>query len=249
MLRLLAPRRQSWAAKDCHARQLDIISALSSMASRAKQLEFVIRQHGGRRVGAGRKASGRRRNVRHRPRPAHDHNTPVHVTLRAAALPVSLRAPAVFAVVRTALGRASCGAFHVIAFSVQRDHVHLVVEADAAAALARGLRGLAIRVAKSVNRLLGRRGAVWADRYHARDLTSPRAVRNALRYVLQNHRKHVHDCGQRLDPCSSALWFTGWKDRVTTTFSAPVVTARTWLARWGWRRHGLLDPCEVPRGG
>jgi putative transposase len=217
------------------------------MASRAKQLEFVIRRHGGRRAGAGRKAVGRR-NVSHRARPAHDRHAPVHVTLRAAALPSSLRAPAVFAVVRAALGRASRAVFRLIAFSVQRDHVHLVVEADTAPALSRGLQGLAIRVAKAVNHALGRRGTVWADRYHARDLTSPRAVRNALVYVLQNYRKHGHDRGQRVDPCSSAPWFAGWKSRVATAMSSPVVTARTWLARWGWRRHGLLDFEESPRG-
>jgi hypothetical protein len=65
-------------------------------------------------------------------------------------------------------------------------------------------------------------------------------------YVLQNHRKHGVDRGQRLDPCSSARWFTGWKNFAVETTSAPVVTARTWLARWGWRRYGLLDVAEVP---
>jgi putative transposase len=217
------------------------------MASRARQLEFVIRQHGGRRVGAGRKAVGRH-NVSHRARAPHDRHAPAHVTLRATSLPTSLRAPTVFAVLRTALARASSAAFRIIAFSVQRDHVHLVIEAEGTSALSRGLQGLAIRAAKAVNRALGRRGAVWGDRYHARDLTSPRAVRNALVYVLQNHRKHGHDRGQRVDPCSSALWFQGWKDQVRTTLSSPVVTARTWLGRWGWRRHGLLDPNETPRG-
>jgi len=67
---------------------------------------------------------------------------------------------------------------------VQDDHLHLIVEADDTQVLARGLRGLAIRVARAVNRALNRRGAVWGDRYHARALTSPRAVRNALVYVM-----------------------------------------------------------------
>lgn len=112
------------------------------------------------------------------------------------------------------------------------------------------MQGLAIRVAKAVNRALGRSGTVWAERFHARDLTSPRAVRNALVYVLQNHRKHGHAParGQRLDPCSSAQWFEGWTHAVRATLASPVVAARTWLARWGWRRHGLLDPAEAPRG-
>jgi putative transposase len=218
------------------------------MAASAIQLEFVIRQHGGRRDGAGRKAVGRRPGVPHRPRAPHARHAPVHVTLRAATLPVSLRAPSLFQVVKAALARASRDVFRVIAFSVQRNHLHLIVEAEAGAALSRGVQGLSIRIAKAVNRVLGRRGAVWGDRFHARDLTTPREVRNALVYVLQNHRKHGDGRGPRFDPCSSARWFEGWRLRVEKALSSPVVTARTWLARWGWRRHGLLDPDERPKG-
>jgi putative transposase len=218
------------------------------MASRAKQLEFVIRQHGGRRAGAGRKAAGSRPDVPHRPRAPHARHAPVHVTLRTTSLPASLRMPLVFTVVRAALGRASRDAFRVIAFSVQRNHLHLVVEAETGTALSRGVQGLAIRIARAVNRVLGRRGHVWGERFHARDLKTPREVRNALVYVLQNHRKHGHG-GTRFDRCSSARWFEGWKVRVQTAWSSsPVMTARTWLGRWGWRRHGLLDPTERPSG-
>jgi len=124
-------------------------------------------------------------------------------------------------------------------FTVQDDHFHLIVEADDSQALGRGLRGLAIRVARAVNRALGRRGAVWGDRYHARALTSPRAMRHALVYVMMNRRKHC--VGERgLDPCSSAPWFTGWRQAVPLPrMASPVVRARTWLAAIGWRRHGL----------
>jgi putative transposase len=225
------------------------------MAKRAGRLCFVIRRHGGRRAGAGRKAVGARRNVAHRPREPHRRYAPAHVTLRAATLPASLRAPGVFPVVSAALGRASREEFRVVAFSVQHDHVHMIVEADDGSAFVRGIQGLAIRVAKAVNRVLGRHGAVWADRFHARDLTTPRAVRHALVYVLHNWKKHRLHRGQRVDPCSSARWFSGWKNlRIPEALSAPVVTARTWLARWGWRRYGLMgwkrsrSPRERRRG-
>ncbi|HEY1555591.1 MAG TPA: hypothetical protein VGF94_12225, partial [Kofleriaceae bacterium] len=35
-----------------------------------------------------------------------------------------------------------------------------------------------------------RSGAVFPDRYHARILKSPTSVRNAIRYVVNNWRKH-----------------------------------------------------------
>src|SRR5438552_11721605 len=104
--------------------------------------------------------------------------------------------------VRRVLAASSHDGFRVVHFSIQDDHLHLIVEAEDRAALTRGLRGLAVRSARAVNRALGRRGPVCSDRYHARPLTSPRAVRIALVYVLLNRRK---DCaGERgLDPCSS----------------------------------------------
>ena len=53
--------------------------------------------------------------------------------------------------------------FRIVHYSVQRDHLHLIVEAADARALSRGVRGLAIRMTRYVNDLLARRGALWAD--------------------------------------------------------------------------------------
>jgi len=160
-----------------------------------------------------------------------------------------LRSDRVFPAVRSALAAASHGGFRIIQFSAQTDHLHLIIEADDRTRLSSGLRGLAIRVARAVNRALGRRGAVWGDRYHARPLTTPREVRNALVYVLQNVAKHARGL-HGLDPCSSARWFDGWHDAAAagTIERAPVAKARTWLATVGWRRHGLINPyTECPR--
>ena len=137
--------------------------------------------------------------------------------------------------------------FRIIQFTVQNDHVHLIAEADASRALSSGLRGLAIRIARGVNRALGRRGRVWGDRYHARALTTPRAVRNALVYVVNNFRKHLrHVTG--IDPCSSAAWFTGWREPPAAGVGPPpVAAARTWLARVGWLRYGTIELDEGPK--
>ena len=81
------------------------------------------------------------------------------------------------------------GNFRICQFSVQRDHLHLIVEADSKAALSRGMQAFAIRVAKAINGFLGRRGQVFDDRYHAEVATNPRQTRNVVRYVLLNARK------------------------------------------------------------
>ena len=175
----------------------------------------------------------------------------------------------------SATSRASAAApFQVVHHSIQSNHLHLIVEAADRRSLTRGVQGLLIRIARALNRLWGRRGAVFADRFHERELRKPRQVRNALVYVLQNLRKH----GITLDgpdPYSSAPEFSGWSrgDRrgpgqdahvresrmggdtapqpqfLRRAFRADVPMAKTWLLAVGWLRHGLIDARERPRLG
>jgi REP element-mobilizing transposase RayT len=182
----------------------------------------------------------------------------VHVTLRVRDDASGLRTKAKVSALRAAMriGNNRFG-FRLIHFSVQGNHLHLVCEADDRQALRRGLQGLIIRLAKRLNKELGRSGRVFADRYHARSLATPTEVRMALIYVLGNHRRHAAQRGRSLprrevDPFSSALDFDGWSCRVrpvggccfTETVTAP---AQTWLLRAGWKRAGgLLDPGVVP---
>ncbi|MEO1484005.1 MAG: transposase, partial [Myxococcota bacterium] len=104
----------------------------------------------------------------------------------------------------------------VVQWSVQRDHIHLLVEAHGAPALAKAMQGLSVCIARRLNKALGRRGPAFQDRYHAHILKTPREVRHALAYVLNNARRHAAQRGLRLprafvDPCSSAAHFDGWK--------------------------------------
>ncbi len=159
----------------------------------------------------------------------------------------SLRNPALFAAVRNALraGRNRFG-FRVNHFSVQSNHVHLIVEASGRDALSRGMQGLGVRIAKSINARLRRAGMVFADRYHDRILKSLREVRNALVYVLKNARHHGITHSDGMDPCSSAEWFDGWRKGTSAQArgqagSAPVEPARTWMLANGWKRLGLIS--------
>ena len=240
---------------------------------------------GGKRKGAGRPPKGTRAGVPHASRPPHAARHPLHVTLRASRrdLP-SLREHRVAAAIGLVLKRHGAAAtattagphapgargaalarrlrtasrLRVVHFSIEPDHVHLLVEAVDAVALGRGLQGLASQLARRVNAALGRCGQVFADRYHAHALRAPREVRNALVYVLQNHRKHVTPARGLespfpawVDPLSSAAWFDGWLGQPGRfrTDAPPVVPARPWLAAAAWRLHGLVHPAERPRVG
>jgi REP element-mobilizing transposase RayT len=184
--------------------------------------------------------------------------------LRARVAP--LRSQFVFPTVRLALVRAARRdpkRFRIVHFSVQRDHVHLIVEAADKRSLSSGVRSVAIRIALYVNELLSRRGPLWADRWHGRALANPSEVRNALVYVLANFRKHARRPALAgVDPYSSARWFDGFREARTglppplaepvswrNGREAPVskdFSPRTWLLRVGWRRHGLISTAEVP---
>ena len=224
------------------------------------QLEIAFaprRKHprwGGKRPGAGRKRSPTS-GVRHGARPLLASRHPVHVSLKVRSEVGSLRSPRSFAALRAALV-AGCeqAGFRVCQFSVLATHIHLVVEAKDREALSRGIQGLMIRMARQLNRALGRCGRVFTDRYYARVLKTPREVRNCLAYVLNNDQRHR--LGKRpglraleLDPCSSAPTFDGWRVqplvRPRDTGPPAVVPPQTWLLATGWRRHGLLVPAYV----
>jgi REP element-mobilizing transposase RayT len=117
----------------------------------------------------------------------------VHVTLRLLPEVPTLRRHRMWTVLRERFraGKDRFG-FRLVDFSVQSNHIHLVCEGNDKRALSRGMQGLAIRLAKGINKQLGRRGKVFACRYHARQLHSPTETRNALIYVLGNYARHAN---------------------------------------------------------
>lgn len=246
------------------------------------------KNRGGRPVPAGKRPS-----ERHKTRAAFKPSTPIHIVMRVAPGISSLRDHAMYLAIRAAtftafvhddkaihsrsasktsvaVGRA----FHIVHLSIQRTHIHMIVEASDRMALARGMQAFGISAARHINavrtrraRASGRirahekiRGQVFADRYHAVLLTTPRQVRNTLAYVLNNWRKHGESNrtlkhAWKVDPYSTAIQFGAWKERADryTLMTIPkgyegllVWLPRTWLLQQGWRRYGLIGMSERP---
>jgi REP element-mobilizing transposase RayT len=178
------------------------------------------------------------------------------VTLRARSGLPSFRRQSVQALLEHVLARqllrAYAGSFQIVHFSIQSNHLHLLVEATDKRTMRSGVSGLVIAFAKKLNQLLGTTGKVWRDRYHARDLETPAEVRSALVYVLQNFKKHgtVTHGGPIVDHHSSAPELDGWRGPVVSMSDGRVRwkprRPRTWLLDEGWRIHGLLHPAELP---
>jgi len=232
------------------------MAARSSRNKKPQQGALSFRQNGGRRAGAGRKPKGEKAGVSHRPRTLLAARFPAHVTMKLQRGLPRLRSRREYASLRAAFA-AGCerSGFRLTHYAVLNDHLHFLVEARNRAALSRGLQGLAIRIAKALNKLWQHHGTVFADRYHDRILKTPREVRNALVYVLANGRKHATEgrevsVPQAIDVFTSAPWFDGFRETVTVrgieAQLRPVTEARTWMLTIGWRRHGLLSVHDLP---
>ena len=201
----------------------------------APQLSLDLPMRGGKRRGAGRKPKGPRALVSHDARPQFGKPTPVHVVLRVRQEVWDLRSGRSWKRLRNAFA-GSCGRFglRLIQFSIQGNHLHLIFEADSHESLSRGMQGLCVRIAKALNKMMRRKGPVFADHYFARLLESPRKLVSAIRYVLQNH---THHCGREgVDPRSSAALT---QDDREILLALPL----GWLLRAGWKRvaPGLFD--------
>ncbi len=199
------------------------------MARKNRQLalELRYRGRGGYRPGAGRpKKPGA--GVPHVRRPALAARHPVHVTTRVCSEAARLRSVSCFRAIASCVARArERVGFRLVHFSVQSNHLHLIVEARDAVALSRGIQSLSIRIAKAINRVLQRRGRMFADGYHAHTLRSPTEVANAIAYVLGNAMIHAARRGLRVDPDAV--------DQLTSYANRQLVAQpHTWLLRVGW---------------
>jgi REP element-mobilizing transposase RayT len=226
------------------------------------------KKRGGKRRGAGRPPRGKRSSEPHKQRPTLNARYPVHVVLRTVRAVGSLRRRCVYQAIREAtLTTALREDFRIVHLSIQRTHVHLIVEADNKAALAAGMQGFQISAAKHLNAAISkgrpgprRRGAVFPDRYHAEIITSPTQARHTLSYVMNNWRKHEEDRAApmstwTIDWFSTAAMFPGWAEygdeaflwRGPPTYDPLVVyQPRCWLLREGWKKSGPISCREIP---
>ncbi len=201
-------------------------------------------RRGGARPGAGRPKKLPRSPLPRVARPSFK-SLPVHVTLRVRPEIARLRRRDQHLAIRRSL-RSTClkADFRIVHYSIQGNHLHLLCEAANKRALARGVQGFSSSVARRINNTMGRHGKVFADRHHAHLLRTPREVRNALVYVLNNWRKHDEHLAHpdwRVDPFSSADVFDGWAREVSPQIArdgpTPVAPPSLYLLTIGWRRY------------
>ena len=196
--------------------------------------------------------------VPHGSRPEVKKGEVVHVTVKLKRGLPSLRRGEALNVVRAAIGRVNQGAaIRIVEYSIQSNHVHMLIEASNSADLSRGMASLNTGLGMRLNRIWNRtgQGSVFKERFHMVVISTPRQMRNALNYVLRNDVHHGLNL-RTLDPCSSAPSFTGWhqlqgsKKQKAAAASCVSAGPQTWLLRVGWqktkRTHQRLSTAAHP---
>src|SRR5215470_12496139 len=167
--------------------------------NRKRHVQRQLFRRGGKRRGAGRKPKGARAGEGHDARPAFKPYHALHVVMRIVPEVGSLRRRAMYKAMRAAsITAALRERFRIVHISLQRTHVHMLVEAEHKAALARGMQGFLISAARHINTALSnggrrRRGPVFADRYHLTVIKTPTQARHAIGYILGNWHHHGED--------------------------------------------------------
>lgn len=201
----------------------------------AEQRTLQFRTRGGKRPGAGRPRKRERPGIPHVRRETFRPYQPVHVTLRIADWVWNLRSERSFSIIHRALDAARCRTdSRIVHFGILGNHIHLIAEAIGERALSNSIRALSIRLARRLNRMMRRRGPVFADRYHAHVLRTPAEVRNAVRYVVGNYAVHAARWGEpsrrrSADPYSSAVVRAPRVGQLSLFPQEVVRPAETWL--------------------
>ena len=237
------------------------VSKVGGGRKRHVQLDLAsARKEVGR--GGWRRCAGRKKKrgaISHDTRPELRASEPQHTTVRIVDGAPNLARDYLMKIIRKAIAESHKDDFSIIEFNVLGNHLHLINEAVNKEALARGMQGLEVRLARRLNSALKRRGKLFAHRYHTRSLCTPREVFNALRYVLLNRKHHAVEkkfSKYWVDPYSSAAWFRGWAEPISkhawmvqdlVGTPAPTRPPTVWLLTTGWRQyHGPIRFDDLP---
>ncbi len=152
---------------------------------------------GGLRSNAGRKRI-RSRGVSHSVRELVSHRTPMHVNFKYR-LPV--RNKETLKLLKRSIQNARKHGLRVMQYSFQKNHIHLILEAESNPVLTKGMRSLTITFAKGL-----KQGRIQLERYHLHVLRTAREVKHAVHYVLFNQQKHESGTYSKMDEYSSVLF-------------------------------------------
>ncbi|MDD4973652.1 MAG: transposase [Bacteriovorax sp.] len=128
--------------------------------------------------------------MRHTSRPHLSKACSLHLTVKIKKIKAELKNKSVLSILKRAILNARKQGLKVIHYSLEYDHVHLLIEADNNHILSKGMQSFGVTISKAINRMRKLKGGVYKHRYHFRKISSPRQLKNVLNYIFNNGIKH-----------------------------------------------------------
>ncbi len=141
------------------------------------------------RKGAGRPAF-HDPGIRHTKRPYIKKPASLHLTVKVKKNKADIKNKSVLKILKRAILNARKQGLKVIHYSLEYDHIHLLIEADNNLVLGKGMQSFGVTIAKAINRLKKIKGGVYLHRYHLRIITGPKQLKNVMNYIFTNGIKH-----------------------------------------------------------
>lgn len=128
--------------------------------------------------------------IRHTRRPLLKKPSSLHLTIKIEKQKSHLKNKTILAILKRAILNARKQQLRVIHFTLEHDHVHLLIEAENNRVLGKGMQAFGVTLSKAINRLKKLTGQVYKHRYHFRKITSSRQLKNVMSYIFRNGMKH-----------------------------------------------------------
>lgn len=159
-------------------------------------MQTSLNFHGGYRKGSGRTRL-HSKGVAHRTREKVKHYQPLHINFK---FRTFIKKKDSLRILKRALINARKQGLRIVHFSMQSNHIHLIVEALNNEVLSSGMRALTVTFAKGL-----KMGKVQVERYHLHVLKTKQEVKHAVHYVAFNQHRHEKGTYTVIDEFTSAL--------------------------------------------
>jgi REP element-mobilizing transposase RayT len=114
----------------------------------------------------------------------------LHLTIKVKENKADIQNKRILKTLHYAIRRARLKGLKIVHYTLEYNHVHLLVESVDNKILHKGMQAFGITIAKAINKIKRTKGAVYKNRYHLRVIDSPRQLKNVLHYIFSNGVKH-----------------------------------------------------------
>ena len=144
------------------------------------------------------------RGIRHISRERIKVLTTLHLTIKVRENKADIKSKTILKALHHAIKRARMKQLRILHYTLEYNHVHLLVEATGNKILHSGMQAMGISFSKAINKIKCLKGSVYKNRYHFRSLKTRRELKNAILYIFNNARKHKRSLSA-LDPFNSLV--------------------------------------------